>query len=221
MTNPNLSLIAVVLDRSGSMAGIRDELMQGFNNFLADRCKDPGDVRMTLARFDNVYELVYNDIPVTDVKPLDADSFAPRGSTALLDAIGKTVSDIGKALTAKPENERPGKVCVMILTDGDENSSKTYVSAAQIKKMVEVQRSQYNWEFIFLGASLDAIGTSTAMGMSQSTSMSYTASGKGILRAFNATSNMVGAASAGATYQSMSYSDKDRAENAPPTIISP
>lgn len=220
MTNPNLSLIAVVLDRSGSMAGIRDELMQGFNNFLADRRKDAGDVRMTLARFDSEYELVYNNISVYDVKPLDAESFCPRGSTALLDAIGKTVSDIGKSLAARPEHERPGKVCVMILTDGDENASRTY-NLDQIKKMVEVQRSQYNWEFIFLGASLDAISTGTSLGMSKSTTMAYTASGHGILRAFNATSHMVGAASAGATYQSMAYSDKDRAENAPSPLLLP
>ena len=115
MTDPNLTHLYFLLDRSGSMQSIRDDTIGGFNAFIADQRQHPGDCRVTLAQFDDRYEVVYTDRPIADVPALDLH---PRGTTALLDAIGRLVTDAGASLASLPEDKRPGTVIVGIMIAG-------------------------------------------------------------------------------------------------------
>src|SRR4030081_224879 len=121
MTNPDLMLIAALLDRSGSMQAIADDTRGGIDTFVAKQRGTAGSTVVTLAQFDDEYEMVYQNRPIDDVPAL---ALEPRGTTALLDAIGRFISDIGSGLAALPENDRPGVVMVVVLTDGHENASR-------------------------------------------------------------------------------------------------
>lgn len=167
MTNPNLTEIICVVDRSGSMGSIRDDAVGGFNTFLAEQKKVDRPCKFTYAQFDSEYELVHNGVALHNVRPLDHTTYVPRGSTALLDAIGRTVNEVGARLQNTPEDERPGKVLFVILTDGHENSSQEF-TRPQINEMITHQRDKYKWEFIFLAANQDAIKTGGDMGISRS-----------------------------------------------------
>ena len=132
MTRSDLTHLYFLLDRSGSMQSIKTDTEGGFAAFIEEQRRAPGECRVTLAQFDNDYEVVYADRPLADVPPLDLQ---PRGSTALLDAMGRTISDAGTALAALRESERPGTVIVAIMTDGMENASHEWTHPA-IKALV-------------------------------------------------------------------------------------
>ena len=127
MTDPQRSLIAVLLDRSGSMESIKSDTEGGFDAFIGEQRKEPMDIRVTLAQFDTDYEVVYANRPVHDVPPLELQ---PRGMTALYDAVGKLITDVGAELAATPEQKRPARVTVVVLTDGHENSSQEWTHDA-------------------------------------------------------------------------------------------
>jgi len=156
--------VAFILDRSGSMQSIAEGAINGFNSFLNDQQKDHEEypTRLTLTLFDTVFEVPFSSLPVPEILPLDSKTYKPDGCTALLDAIGHTVDELGKRLAAMPEAERPGKVIVAILTDGLENSSTRY-SWRKISQMIKHQTEVYKWEFLFLGANQDAIATASKM----------------------------------------------------------
>lgn len=160
--NPNLVEIAFILDRSGSMESLRGQAIAGFNHFLADQLNHPGDARLTLVLFDDEYLVPVEARPLRDVPPLDATTYVPRNSTALLDAIGRTIDQLGQRLAAIPEPDRPGQVIVAILTDGLENAS-THHTWEDIAGRIRHQREKYRWEFLFLGANQDAIATAARM----------------------------------------------------------
>jgi len=164
--------IAVVLDRSGSMSTCATDTVGGFNAFVEDQKKVPGEATLTLAQFDDVYELVHNGIALKDVPSLD---FHPRGYTALLDAIGKTINDTGAWLSQKPEDQRPERVFFVILTDGAENASREF-TREQIFKMIRHQEDAYKWQFIFLGANQDAIKAGAGIGIKMDSALTYNAS---------------------------------------------
>jgi hypothetical protein len=164
MTNPNLTEIICVIDRSGSMAAIRDDAIGGFNTFLEEQKKIDKPCNLTYVQFDDEYEVVHNGVPIKDVSPLTPATFVPRGWTALLDAIGRTIDTVGMRLMGTPENQRPGKVIFVILTDGEENSSREY-KRSLILEMITRQREKYNWEFVFLAANQDAISVGREMGI--------------------------------------------------------
>ena len=153
MTDQTLTHIEFLLDRSGSMASIKSDIEGGFNSFVADQAQQPGTCTVSLAQFDNVYEVVYTGTDVHRVPPL---TLAPRGSTAMLDAIGRSVTELGARIAALPEEQRPGTVIVAIMTDGLENASKEWTYPA-IKAVITEQESTYNWQFLYLGADQDAI----------------------------------------------------------------
>jgi len=176
--NKNLTEIAYILDRSGSMTSLRESAISGFNTFLKEQQKTPGDARFTLVLFDHEYFLHADRTPIRKVPTLDATSYEPRGSTSLLDAIGRAIDELGKHLADTPEKDRPGKVIVAIYTDGYENSSTDY-SAAQIRKMIRHQTDVYSWEFLFLAANEDAIATATAYGIAPQNASSVAASALG------------------------------------------
>jgi uncharacterized protein YegL len=162
--NPTLTEIAFILDRSGSMAAMVEPAISGFNSFLRDQQQGPGDARLTLVLFDNEYQVPCASLPIAEITELDTTTFVPRGSTALLDAIGRTIDELGAELAATPEADRPSKVIIAILTDGEENASARY-SMADINQRITHQTEKYSWEFLFLGANQDAIATAAQLGI--------------------------------------------------------
>ncbi|WP_433661320.1 vWA domain-containing protein [Nocardia sp. CA-128927] len=184
MTNPDLTLIAVLLDRSGSMQSIKSDTEGGFNAFIEEQRKVPKTIEVTLARFDTEYECVYANRPLAQVPSLDLQ---PRGMTALYDAVGRLVTDIGAELAKRPENERPGTVIVVVLTDGHENSSKEWSHTA-VKSLITQQQDVYNWNFLFLGANMDAVAIGAQMGFDPANSITYAAAPQGVSGVFRAAS---------------------------------
>jgi len=156
------SEIAFVLDRSGSMESCREAAIEGFNSFLQEQQRTEGLAKLTLILFDDEYLAPIDALPVAEILPLDNDGYVPRGSTALLDAIGRTIDELGARLAALPEQDRPMQVIVAILTDGLENSSQNY-TWRQIADAIKQQSEQYRWTFLFLGANQDAIATAAKM----------------------------------------------------------
>lgn len=164
--------IAFILDRSGSMEAIRQAAIDGFNEFLRDQQASPGQARLTLVLFDDLIEVPIDSVPVSEILPLTKDDFVPRGSTALLDAIGGTIDQIINRIKAAPEANRPGHVAVAIMTDGEENSSRRFTWHA-ISDRISHQTKKYGWDFLFLGAGADAIATAAKMSIGAHSSASY------------------------------------------------
>ena len=169
MTDPNLTHLYFLLDRSGSMASIKAETEAGFDAFIAEQRTAPGRCEVTLAQFDSDYEEVYAARPVTEVPPLH---LIPRGTTALLDSIGRLVTTAGERLAALPEEARPGTVIVGIMTDGHENASHEWGFGA-IRALIEQQTKVYSWEFLYMGADQDAIEVGARLGVSRDQSLTY------------------------------------------------
>lgn len=176
MADKDLTEIVTIVDRSGSMQTMKAEAIGGFNTFLDAQKKVPGKARLTLVLFDHEYLLVHNGKPISDVPPLDETSYVPRGTTALLDAVGRAIDDVGLRLAETPEEHRPGKIIVLVLTDGHENSSHDY-SAEHVRRMVQRQRETYSWEFVFLGANLDAPQVAASMNIPHSASFAASVQG--------------------------------------------
>ena len=158
----DLTEIAFILDRSGSMAPVTEAAITGFNEFLRDQQKAEGQARLTLVLFDNEYLVPLDCIPVQEAVALDTTTYVPRASTALLDAIGTTIDRLGARISEMTEPERPGQVIVAILTDGLENSSKKFTWKDISHKILE-QTNTYKWRFLFLGANQDAIATAASL----------------------------------------------------------
>jgi hypothetical protein len=169
MTDPNLTYLYFLLDRSGSMESIKSDTQGGFDAFIGEQRSTPGECRVTLAQFDDDYEEVYRDVPVADVPPLQLH---PRGTTALLDSIGRLIGDAGARLAALPEEDRPGTVIVGIMTDGQENASRE-MTHARVKALIEQQTNEYNWRFLYMGADQDAIEVGASIGVAAANSMTY------------------------------------------------
>ncbi len=176
--NNRYTEIAFVLDRSGSMENCREAAITGFNRFLAEQQNAPGRAKLTLVLFDNEYLVPVQSLPVQEVLPLDTESYVPRGSTALLDAIAQTIDDLGVRLSNLPESDRPSQVIIPILTDGYENASEKFGwknVAARIRHQTEV----YQWSFLFLGANQDAIATAAQMNIPAAHASAFVADAPG------------------------------------------
>lgn len=171
MTDPNLTHVALVLDRSGSMAPIAAETVAGVRAFLAEQAKLPGRVRISLVLFNDVVRTVVWDKAI-DGFALADDDYKPHGNTALYDAIGETVARLGNDLSLAPEDARPGNVTVCIVTDGYENSSRHY-ARERIADMVAHQQAKYAWRFTYLGANQDAVLMGQTIGISGDASLTY------------------------------------------------
>lgn len=200
--------ITIVLDRSGSMQSVATDTIGGFNKFLADQQAAPGTAAITLNQFDDKYERIIDAKPIAEAKPLDGTTFVPRGSTALLDAIGKSIEDTGKRLEGTPENDRPSKVVCVIITDGHENASHRF-SRQQIDAMIREQRDKWQWEFVFLGANQDAIATAASMGIPAAAAMSYAGNAAGTTAAYASVSRAMSMMRSGGA-KGMAFSDEDR-----------
>ena len=215
MTDPARTLIAALLDRSGSMEAIKSDSEGGFNSLIADQRTEPGEARVTLAQFDTEYEVVYANRPIADVGPL---RLKPRGMTALLDSIGRLITDVGAELSALPELERPGKVIVVVVTDGLENSSVEWTVDA-VSKAIKRQQDEYSWEFIFLGANMDAVEVGRSMGFAADRSMTFAPSAAGVGHSYRANSRLISrvrSAPAGARVEGFSDADREAAQGGRP-----
>jgi hypothetical protein len=191
----NFTRIAIILDRSGSMESCKESTVAGFNEFIRAQRELPGEAMVKLVQFDDQYETIF-DMNLKSCPELTQNTFVPRGSTALFDAQGRTIVELGQELAALPEQERPSKVIVVTLTDGLENASKQY-NLQQIGEMIKEQRDKYSWDFVFLGANQDAVATAAAMCIPLPSAMSYSASKAGIAATMAAVSHYVGAARGG------------------------
>ena len=168
--------LVFILDRSGSMGGLESDTIGGYNSMLSKQKKEKtGKVSVTTVLFDDQYELLYNQVPIEKVSPMTEEEYYVRGSTALLDAIGKTVMQV-KANQDKKEIK--DKVLFVIITDGMENASREY-RAEQIKKLIEERKEKDNWEFLFLGANIDAIGAAKDIGIDSSRAVRFKSDKKG------------------------------------------
>lgn len=160
----NATDIVIILDKSGSMLTIKDDVIGGFNSFLEEQKKQPGECNLTMALFDSTYE-IRPSCPISDMKPLTDKTYTPGGWTALFDAVGRAVYETGKRLAALDESQRPDKVMVVVITDGHENASVEYKLAA-VREMVEHQQTKYSWKFMFLGANIDSFAEAGQIGIS-------------------------------------------------------
>lgn len=185
-----LTELVFILDRSGSMAGLESDTIGGYNALLAKQKKDPGEVLLTTVLFDDRYELLHDRIDLQKVQSITEKEYFVRGCTALLDAIGRTINKIGHAQSIIAEDERAEQVMLVITTDGMENASSEF-SYEKIKDMINHQRKKYNWEFIFLGANIDAIETANRFGIDKERATNYHADHEGTLLNYQVISETV------------------------------
>lgn len=200
MTKENFTSINVIIDQSGSMGHLQADTIGSFNTFVKEQKAEPGEVAFTLCTFNTDYRLVHDFVKLGSVPDLDEKTYRPNGGTALLDAMGTTINSVGARLAAMPEDERPSKVLFLVITDGQENSSRTF-SKTQIKDMVEHQRGKYQWEFVFMGANIDAIAEGASLGISMQNSLNYDATVGGTHKLYESVSRSVSSYRGGASKQ--------------------
>jgi uncharacterized protein YegL len=177
--------LVFILDKSGSMSGLESDTIGGYNAMLAKQKEAQGEASVTTVLFDDGYQILHDRIHIKGVAAISEKDYYIGGSTALLDAIGKTINKIGNVQKHTSEEERAGKVMFVITTDGMENASQRF-TYDQIRQMIEHQKEKYGWEFIFLGANIDAISTAAKIGISEDRAANYKADSKGTEQNFAA-----------------------------------
>ncbi len=174
-----LTELVFILDKSGSMSGLEKDTIGGYNAMLKEQKDLMGECHITTVLFDNRYELIHDRIDVRAVSQISEKEYQVGGSTALLDAIGKTINKIGNAQKHTADEYRAEKVVFVIITDGEENSSREY-SSDKVKSQIERKKEKYGWEFIFLGANIDAVETAGKFGISADRAQNFHADGEGV-----------------------------------------
>lgn len=180
----NLTEMVFVLDRSGSMSGLAADTIGGFNELIEKQKKIEGDAYVTTVLFDHEYEVLHDHVALEEVAPLTDKEYFARGSTALLDAVGRTIDAVGARLAATAEEERPAHVVFVITTDGMENSSREY-TAQRVRGMIEHQQQKYSWQFVFLGANMDAVSEARKLGISTKYAADFTPSHSGVRKMYS------------------------------------
>lgn len=182
--------ITVILDRTGSMEVIRDDTIGGFNAFVQEQQAEPGMATLTLVQFDSQdpYEVVSGNVPIAEVPPLTRETYVPRAATPLLDAIGRGIVDLEYNLAIMPESERPERVVMAIITDGQENASREY-RKEQITRMIQNKQGLLGWQFVFLSADLDALDDAIRSGVRPAQAMSFDQTSQGVQDAFHSFSS--------------------------------
>lgn len=199
-----LTELVFILDRSGSMAGLESDTIGGFNSMLKKQQDIEGDCQITTVLFDHNYELLHDRIDIKAVNPMTDKEYWVRGSTALLDAIGTTINKISNAQKNTAEEYRAEKVMFVIITDGAENASQEY-SSVKVKTMIETQKDS-DWEFIFLGANIDAVETAGTYGIDANRAVDYLADSQGTELNFRVMADTV------ATFRNEGIIDEDSFE---------
>ena len=173
-----LTELVFILDRSGSMSGLESDTIGGYNSMLKKQKEEPGEAIITTVLFDDRYELLHDRCSLKGVLPISEKEYYVRGTTALLDAIGHTINKIANAQKYTANEERAEHVMFVITTDGMENASKEF-SYDRIRSMIEHEKEKYGWEFIFLGANIDAISTAERFGIHKDMATNYHADSEG------------------------------------------
>lgn len=185
-----LTELVFILDRSGSMSGLESDTIGGFNSVLTKQQTEEGSANITTVLFDDKYELLHDRYNITKISKISEKEYFVRGTTALLDAIGKTIHKMGNVQKYSTDDERAEKVMFVIITDGMENASREY-SYDRIKNMIDHQKKKYEWEFIFLGANIDAVETASRFGISEDRAANYHADGEGTMLNYEVVSETV------------------------------
>lgn len=208
--NTDYTHIAVILDRTGSMEAIRDDTIGGFNAFLDEQKKEPGSATLTLVQFDSQdpYEVIHRFKDIKEVPELTRETFVPRASTPLLDALGRGINDLEQSLSEMEEDARPKRVVMVIITDGRENASREF-SKDQIQKMIKEKQIGLDWQFVFLSADLDAIQDAVKSGIRAQSAMAFSKDAQGTAAAWSSASARI------SDYRSdrrkdVSFTDEDR-----------
>lgn len=174
----NITELVFILDRSGSMAGLESDTIGGFNAMIEKQKKEDGECYISTVLFDNVSEVLHDRVKLSDIKPMTDKEYTVRGCTALIDALGGAIHHIGNIHKyARPE-DIPEHTMFIITTDGMENASQRY-SSEQVKRMIERQKEKYGWEFLFIGANIDAVETAKRYGINEDRAVNYNADAKG------------------------------------------
>ena len=174
----NLTEIVFILDRSGSMSGLEADTIGGFNSMIEKQKKAEGEALISTVLFDNTSEVIHDRVSVQNIKPMTDEDYTVRGCTALLDAIGGAIHHIGNVHKYARAEDVPEHTMFVITTDGMENASRRYDSE-KVKKMIERQKEKYGWEFLFLGANIDAVETARGFGISEDRAVSYHSDSEG------------------------------------------
>ena len=174
----NLTEIVFILDRSGSMAGLEDDTIGGFNAMIEKQRKEAGEALVSTVLFDHETEVIHDRVDIRRIEPITRKEYYVRGSTALLDAVGGAIHHIGNVHKYAREEDRPEKTLFVITTDGMENASHKY-SYARLKAMIERQKEKHGWEFLFLGANIDAAREAARFGIGADRAANYHADSKG------------------------------------------
>lgn len=180
-----LTELVFILDRSGSMGGLESDTIGGFNGMIEKQKKQEGEANVTTVLFDDQYELIHDHFPIDTIRPLTNRDYYVRGCTALLDAIGKAMQKMINIQKHLPEDEKAEKVIFVITTDGLENASREY-GYDQIKKMIERQKERYGWEFLFLGAKMDAVSEARKFGIGADRSVTFCNDSQGVATNYRA-----------------------------------
>ncbi len=188
-----LTELVMILDRSGSMGGLESDTIGGFNGMIEKQRKEEGDALVSVVLFDDVSEVVYDRVPIAKVEPMTDKQYYVRGCTALLDAVGGAIHHIGNVHKYAREEDVPEKTIFIITTDGMENASRQY-TYEKVRAMIERQKEKYNWEFLFLGANIDAVREAGRFGIQASRAVKYEHDGAGTRKNFCVLSNIVGRA---------------------------
>lgn len=203
MTDQTYTHLLIVADRSGSMRVIREDMNAGLASFLDEQAKLDGKLLVDLITFDNEWDLVNSNAKVSDIQhPI----IYPRGRTALLDALGNGIAGLGEKLSKLPEEERPGTVIVMVVTDGHENASVEYTGEV-IKKLVETQQNEFAWKFLFLGANIDSFAVAGDLGFTKGSTINYAPTKDGTQSVLRSASAFASTVRGGQDY---SFTDADR-----------
>ncbi len=187
-TELNITEVIFILDRSGSMGGLESDTIGGYNSMLEKQKNTDGEIRVTTVLFDDKVEKLYDNVPLNEVKPMTDKEYYVRGCTALLDAVGSTVESVGKR---HKKGERPDKTLFVITTDGLENASCEY-SYDKVKKLIEKKKEKHNWEFLFLGANIDAAAEAGRLGISAEKAVKFKCDKKGTKLNYDVLADVVG-----------------------------
>ena len=196
----NLTEIVFILDRSGSMSGLEGDTIGGFNAMIEKQKKEPGEALISTVLFDNVSEVIHDRVPVQQVAPMTEREYSVRGCTALLDAIGGAIHHIGNAHKYARDEDVPEHTLFVITTDGMENASRSYGSD-KVKAMIEHQKEKYGWEFLFLGANIDAVETAQHFGIGADRAVNYHADHEGTQLNYDVLSDAVSSVRCGAALE--------------------
>ena len=186
----NLTEIVFILDRSGSMAGLEDDTIGGFNAMIQKQKGEDGKAYVSTVLFDNHTEVIHDRVGIQQIQPMTRKDYYVRGCTALLDAVGKSIHHIGNVHKYAREEDRPEKTIFVITTDGMENASCEY-TYVRVKKMIQHEQEKYGWEFLFLGANIDAAKEAARFGITEDRAANYHADRQGTAVIYEAMSEAV------------------------------